>query len=169
MARKAAGTKAEASKPATTRWLLGLVCAALAVLAAPIALLLIGLLAPAGIALLAERRQGARPLLLLGLACSVQPLIEFWHANAGQGAAVSWQGGLFRIGLLQINSASDAAMQGLADNIATAWIVQAAGWLFLQAAPLLIGIVIDAMAMKRVDRLRQARADCLAQWDMDEK
>ncbi len=130
-------------------WLLGLGCGVLATMAAPVAAAVAGLLAPVIIILICDQRRGRpalRPVLLLGLAFGVQPLNELWQAGATM----------------------DAVMALLADAAPIGWIVQAAGWLTVELAPLLIRIAIDAGARARVARLQDARQRCLDQWDMED-
>src|SRR5713226_3572415 len=111
MARQAAvRPKRQAGGAGVSLWLLGLGCGALVALATPVALLVGGLLAPALLALLVDPRHGARPLLLLGLATLVRPLVELCQTSP-------WQTG----------ATNDAALAAVADNAATAWIIQAGG------------------------------------------
>jgi hypothetical protein len=81
------------SRGASTIWLQGLLCGALAALAPPLALLVLVLLAPAAAAAMLEGEQGrpvARILLLFGLAASIGPARRLWGAGDTLGSAWSF-------------------------------------------------------------------------------
>jgi hypothetical protein len=139
----------KAAKPRPTRWLQGLACGALVTLASPTALLAGVLLAPGLLALMLDPVAGkptGRPVLLLGLAASAAPIGQLWRLGQSLDLA--------------LNLLSDPAV------LATAWAAQAAGWLIVELAPLLIGVALEAAAKTHSARLRAARRRYEEDWDM---
>lgn len=130
-------------------WLQGLVCGAVVTMATPTALLVGVLLAPAVLAFVLDRAPGravARPVILLGLATSVHPLLLLWRSGHGMEAAT---------GL-----ATDPAV------IVLAWAAQAAGWLLVELLPVAIGLVMQGGASARAARLRGVRRTYEEDWDI---
>ncbi|MCW3473940.1 hypothetical protein [Limobrevibacterium gyesilva] len=130
-------------------WLQGLACGALATLATPTAVLAGLLLGPGLLALALDQTPGrptARPILLLGLATTLQPVAELWQAG-------------HRIG---------SALDLIADPrvLATAWLAQVGGWVLVELGPLLLALALEAGAQARMVRLRAIRARYEALWDI---
>jgi hypothetical protein len=128
-------------------WLQGLACGAVVAMATPTAVLGALLLAPGIAALLLERRTGrpaARVTLLCGAAAAAAPLTALWQAGLGVGGALA--------------AASDPTV------LAGCWAAQAAGWLLVQLAPVLLRLAFDARAAAIAARLRTERARYESEW-----
>lgn len=128
-------------------WLVGLVCGAVIALATPYAVLAGAVLAPGLLVLLLDGAPGrpmARPVLTIGVATLVQPVLALWAAGHQMGAAL--------------------ALAGDPRALAACWAWQGLGWLALETGPPLIRLVLDGAARARAARLRQARARIEAEW-----
>ncbi len=156
MAKAAKAAKVKAPKVAkaggqrSLTWLSGLACGVLTAVAPGLAILCLGLLAPALVALWFDREVGrptARTVLTCGLAGCVKPVITLW--NAGQA---------FQTALALV---FDPAI------LAPAWAAAAAGWLGIQLAPLGVRSGLEAAALTRAARLRAARGRIAEAWDID--
>ena len=149
MAAKAKAPRAATRGPGSFLWLQGLVCGAIATLATPTFILGGLLLAPAMLSMLTDQSHGkstARAVVLFGLAGTVQPLADLWHA----GHTIT----------IALDMASDAT------TLVTAWAAQAAAWLLCELGPLLIALVIDTLSGTKIARLRAARAAYEEQWGL---
>ena len=128
-------------------WLMGLFCGAGAALApGPLALAAI-LLAPGLLSFLTDptpARSSARPVLLLGGAAGVAPLLALNASGGGVADAIS--------------------MGCEPRSLALAWSLQGAGWLAVEAAPWLIGLVLDSIARAESIALRRTRRSLEAEW-----
>jgi hypothetical protein len=131
-------------------WLQGLVCGAMATLAAPTALLLAVLLGPALLALLFDREPGrprVRGIALFCMAGAIAPLRALWsngHSLAVTGALLS-----------------DPAV------VATAWSAAALGWLLAEGTPLIVRAVLEAMSLTRTTRLQAERSRLIEAWGLE--
>ena len=115
VARRAAGP---AVKGRSMLWLQGMACGAVLTFATPAAMLAAGLLAPALLALAADRRPGRpilRAVLLYGCAVALAPL---WH-------------------LCLSGDTMDTALVMVSDmtTLATAWLAAAVGWALCEILP----------------------------------
>ena len=128
-------------------WVLGLVCGLGAALA-PGLLALVGLLlAPGLLAFVTDPTPGrasARPVLLLGAAAAIGPLLALNASGGGVAAAL--------------------AIGGEPRSLALAWSAQGAGWLAVEAAPWLIRLVLDSTARAQALALRRTRRTIEAEW-----
>ena len=130
-------------------WLQGLACGAVATLATPTFILGALLLAPALLSVAVDQSHGkstARAVVLFGLAGTVQPLVDLWHAGHTIPAA--------------LDMASDTT------TLATAWAAQGGAWLLCELGPLVISLVMDALSGARAARLRAERAAYEEQWGL---
>ena len=130
-------------------WVLGLLCGIGAALAPGLLALAGILLAPGLLAFITDPTPGrasARPVLLLGAAAGIRPLLAFNASSGGVAAAIS-------IGCEP-------------RTVALAWSVQGAGWLAVEAVPLLIRLVLDSTAHARALALRHTRRVIEAEWDI---
>jgi hypothetical protein len=130
-------------------WLQGLACGAVATLATPTFILGGLLLAPALLSVLLDQSHGkstARAVVLFGLAGTVQPLADLWHA--GHTIAIA------------LDMASSTT------TLATAWAAQGGAWLLCELGPLLIVLVMEAFSAAKAARLRAARAAYEEQWGL---
>ncbi len=128
-------------------WLLGLICGLGAALAPGLLALAGILLAPALLAFMTDPTPGrtsARPVLLLGAAAGMSPLLALNASGGGVTAAVS------------IGCEPRA--------LALAWSVQGAGWLAVEAAPWLIRFMLDSTARTEAIALRRTRQSLEAEW-----
>jgi hypothetical protein len=131
------------------RWLHGLVCGAILMLAPPTAVLAVALLAPGLLAWCLEgdrRRPVARTMLLCGLAASVQPIRLFWGSGGGLEAA---------FGLALDLSVADPA-----------WAAASGGWLLAQLVPLVIQLILQGGDHARRARLRRNRQALAEEWGL---
>lgn len=128
-------------------WMQGLICGGLVAWLPAMATLAAILLAPALTAYLADRnpsRVVGRAVLLFGAAIVPHSLIALWHAGSGMAASFGMAGDMRRV--------------------ATAWAVQAAGWLMVELAPVLARLVLDTRAKARIVTLRRQRARLEDEW-----
>ena len=140
---------AKTSRLGSLLWLQGLACGAVATLATPTFILGGLLLAPAMLSVVIDQSRGkstARSVMLFGLAGTVQPRVDLWHAGHTVPTA--------------LDMASDTT------TLATAWAAQAGAWLLCELGPLLITLVMDAMSGAKVKRLRAERAAYEEQWGL---
>jgi hypothetical protein len=139
--------RARARRGASGVWLLGLACGA-GLAMAPHFLVLAGvLLAPGLFAFAADPlpgRPAARPVLLLGLAMAIRPALALWTAGTQVGTAL--------------------AIAAEPRTLALAWSAQGAAWLLAEAAPALVGLLLEASARARIAVLRRARAGLEEEW-----
>jgi hypothetical protein len=147
MAAKAKAPGAAGSKLGSLLWLQGLACGAVATLATPTFIL--GGLLLALVSVVVDRSHGkstARAVVLFGLAATVQPLVDLWHA----GHTIS----------IALDMVSDTT------TLATAWAAQGGAWLLCELGPLIIELVMDAVSGAKAARLRAARAVYEEQWGL---
>ena len=85
-------------------------------------------------------------MVLFGLAGTVQPLVDLWHA----GHTIP----------IALDMASDTT------TLATAWAAQGGAWLLCELGPLLIALVMEAISGAKAARLRAARATYEEQWGL---
>jgi len=131
-------------------WMQGLLCGGLVALLPPTALLLGALLGPALVALFLDGQPGkpiARSVLLCTLAACVKPVRVLWAAGHGMAASIAL--------------ATDA------DIVGTAWAAAAAGWLLAELAPVAVRVVLEAVSLSQVARLRARRAAVAEEWGLD--
>ena len=131
-------------------WMQGLLCGGLVALLPPTALLLGALLGPALVALFLDGQPGkpiARSVLLCTLAACVKPVRVLWAAGHGMAASIAL--------------ATDA------DIVGTAWAAAAAGWLLAELAPVAVRVVLEAVSLSQVARLRARRAAVAEQWGLE--
>ena len=131
-------------------WLQGLLCGAMATLATPTSVLLAVLLAPGLLALFLDGEPGrprARCILLCGMAASIDPLRALWTMGHSMATATALLGNLGFVG--------------------TAWSAAAAGWLLVEAMPIVARAVLEAMSMTRGARLRAERARLVDAWGLE--
>ncbi len=135
-------------RPAAARvWLLGLLCGAAAAVAPGWLTLAAILLAPGLLAALtdpAPGRASARPVLLLGAAVAIAPLVTL----AGSGGGVTMA----------------LALAGEPRTLALTWSAQGAAWLVMEAAPWLIRLLLDGSAAAQALALGRARNALEAEW-----
>lgn len=128
-------------------WVQGLICGGLIAWLPATATLGAILFAPGLIAYLADRspsRAVGRAVLLFGATIAPHSLIALWHAGNGMAASLGIAGDMRRI--------------------ASAWSIQAAGWLLVELAPLLVRVVLDAKAQTRIAILRRRRVRLEDEW-----
>jgi hypothetical protein len=131
-------------------WLSGLACGALVAIAPGIATVAAGLLAPGIIALKLDRDPGrpvARTILTCGLAGCVHPVITLWNTGQSFDTALAIVTDPTRLGL--------------------AWSAAAAGWLLTQITPLAVRAALEAAALARSARLRNARSRIAEAWGIE--
>jgi 4-amino-4-deoxy-L-arabinose transferase-like glycosyltransferase len=133
-------------------WAQGLACGVLVATAAPLALVLAVLFAPAVLAALmvppgASRRQGGI-LLVYGLAGALPWLQALWAA------AQSWPAALDLLATMRLP--------------ASCWGAQGGAWLFAQLAPFVARQVLEARVRARIARLEDARRRLRAEWGLEE-
>ena len=139
----AAGGKAVGGKVGggSRLWVQGLVCGTVIAVAAPSVLLVAVLGLPGLLALLFDREPGrpiARNVLLFGAAVAMPSLAALWHAGRDWAAC--------------LDLLSDVG------RVATAWALQAGGWLVGELAPLAVRAGMEATAAAQAARLRARRA-----------
>ena len=132
-------------------WLQGLLCGALLAFAAPVALLAAVLLAPAWIAAMLDGGPGRRllhPVLLAGLALSVQPLWQLWQSGSGFGGAL------------------DSLAQPRV--VLPAWLAGACGWAISELLPGLLRVVFRRRAAASNAALRAELKRLTEIWELDD-
>ena len=140
-------SEAGGRRRASLTWVQGLLCGALVAIAAPLALMLVVLLAPVVVAAMFDHqpgRPGVRAVLLCGLAGCVQPLHRLWageHTIAAS-LAILWQPRV----------------------IALAWAAAAGGWMLAELAPLGLSLAMEAANRAQARRLRARRERLLEDW-----
>lgn len=139
-----------AAKPTRSLlWVQGLMCGGLVAWLPATATLGAILLAPGLIAYVADRgptRAVGRAVCLFGAVIVPHSLIALWHAG---------------------NSlATSLAMAGDMRRVASAWAIQAAGWLLVELAPVLTRLVLDAKAQARIATLRRQRVRLEDEWGL---
>ena len=147
-AAKAAGTKKSGlPRPLGSPWLLGLLCGGMLAALPATGLLLGVLLAPAGIAIIADQSQTrpvARVVALMGMVIAAPALSLLWHGSNNIAAA--------------LDIAADLRLT------ATAWAAQGAGWLVAELAPVLVHAALAARAQARIISLQRRRAALEQEW-----
>jgi hypothetical protein len=130
-------------------WVQGLICGAMLAFATGAALLLGILLAPAGVALLADTQPGRPVARAVALGCSAFALGPVWRL---------WSAG----GTMQ------AALDALATPSALIgpWLAGACGWALCELLPVLVKVALDARAAARIAALRAEEARFRAEWDL---
>ncbi len=143
-ASRAGGSRHRAG---SLRWLQGMGCGLLLAVSPATLLLLGGLMAPLGPALLSDGAPGrpvARSVALFGAALSIGPVLRLWRAGAGMPDALSLLG--------------DVGVLG------AAWAACAVGWLLAELVPVLIRAVLDQHDHAQEAALRAARHRYEEQW-----
>jgi hypothetical protein len=128
-------------------WVQGLLCGALVAVAAPLALILAILLAPAGFAALFDHQPGrptVRAVLLCGISACVHPLRRLWVGEH--------------------TIAASLAILGDPRVIALAWAAAAGGWLLAELAPLGLSLALEVANRSRAAGLRARRERLLEEW-----
>jgi hypothetical protein len=142
--------QAAPAQPARSRpWLHGLLCGALVVLAAPVAMLAAVLGLPALLAWLlggAQSRPLARTLGLAATAATLPALAALWRAGIGWSACLD--------------------LLAAPRRLAFAWALQAGFWLIGELAPLAIRLALDAAAAREAARLSARRAAFEEDWGL---
>lgn len=132
-------------------WAQGLACGLLVAMAAPLAVVLCVLFAPALLAAMlppgASRPLGAM-LLVYGLAAALPWLFAMWSA------AQNWPASLDLLGSMRL--------------VAACWGAQGAAWLMGELVPLVARQVLEAKVRARISRLRDARRRLIAEWGLGE-
>jgi hypothetical protein len=144
---KAGPRAAGAPRGAGVIWLVGLVCGAVIALATPYAVLSGAILVPGILVLLLDTGPGrpmAVPVLTIGAATLVQPMLALWAAGHQMRAAL--------------------AIAGDPRSLAACWAWQGLGWLVLELGPPLIRLALDGAARARALRLRHQRAQIEEEW-----
>ena len=147
MAKAAITPGKPARSGATLVWLAGLACGALIALATPYAVLAGAVLAPGLLLLLIDTAPGrpvARPVLMIGAAMLVRPLMALWAGGHQMATALT--------------------LAGDPRSLAAAWAFQGLGWLVIELSPTFIRLGFDATAHARALRLRHARGQIEAEW-----
>ena len=145
-------TAAIPSQPAakgSILWIQGLACGALLTFAAPTALLLATLLAPAIACALGERTTAGSSTRAVALCCVATALSPVWHL---------WMHG----------DAMDAALDALANPLilVTAWGAGACAWALCQVVPVILRTAWDAKEAARVRVMQAELARTRQDWDL---
>ena len=135
-------------------WAQGLACGVLVATAAPLAVVLAVLFAPAVLAAIMVRpqegggvsRRLGGVLMVYGLAAALPWLHVIWNA------AQSWPASLDLLASLRL--------------VAACWGAQGAAWLMGELVPLAARQVLEAKVRARVNRLRDARSRLQAEWGL---
>ena len=139
---------ASATKPGRSLiWVQGLLCGGLVAWLPATAILAAILLAPGLIAYFVDRspaRAVGRVVLLCGAVIVPHSLMALWHAGNAM--------------VTSLGMASDTR------RLASAWAVQAAGWLVVELAPVVARLILDAQARGRIAQLRRQRARLEDEW-----
>ncbi|MCC6716949.1 MAG: hypothetical protein IT555_03620 [Acetobacteraceae bacterium] len=147
-----------AGGPPVTRswfWAQGLACGLLVATAAPLAMVLAVLFAPAALVALmsppatAAHRQMGGILLVYGMAAALPWLQQLW---AG---AQSWPVSLDLLSAMRL--------------LPSCWGAQAAAWLAGELVPFVARQILEARVRLRVNRLRDARSRLVAEWGLEEE
>jgi len=145
-ARRAAGGPANRS----WFWAQGLACGILVAMAAPLAMVLAVVFAPAALGALASSGDHGRRLggamLVYGLAAALPWLGGLWATSRDWGMALDLLGGMRLVG--------------------ECWSAQAAAWLLSEIAPLVARLVLEAWVRARDARLREARRRLQEEWGL---
>jgi hypothetical protein len=150
-AAPAAQDKRAVQGPRVALWPFGLALAGAAAVAPPSAVLAGVLLAPALLALLADRAPGrpvGRCVLLFALAGAIPALFALWRAGHGMAMAV--------------------ALLGETTPVLRAWGAAGLGWLVAELAPPLARVAMEALAARAAQRLRAARSEAEREWSPDD-
>jgi hypothetical protein len=145
----------EAVAPAKARswiWAQGLSCGLLVATAAPLAVTLGVLFAPAAAALVLAPVNGRRMagvLLVFGLAAALPWLDVLWSAARDWAASLDLLGGMRLVGVC--------------------WGAQAAGWLLGEGIPMVSRLVLETRVRARIARLREARERLQVEWGLVEE
>ncbi len=141
---------ASVAKPARSLvWVQGLICGGLVAWLPATATLGAILLAPGLIAYIADRspsRAVGRAVCLFGAVMASHSLLALWHAGNSMAASLGMAGDMRRV--------------------ASAWAIQAAGWLLVELAPVLTRLVLDAKAQARIATLRRQRVVLEDEWNL---
>lgn len=141
------GPAAAKQRGAAGIWLVGLICGAVIALATPYAVLAGVLLAPGLLLVLLDSQPGrpvAVPVLMIGAATIVRPVMALWAAGGQMDPAL--------------------ALAGDPRGVATSWAFQGLGWLVIELGPPLIRLALEGTAQARALRLRHVRAQIEAEW-----
>ncbi len=137
-------------------WAQGLACGLVVATAAPLALVLGVLFAPAMLAaMMVPATQGGVGtirrfggiLMVYGLAAALPWLREIW------GAAQSWPGSLDLLESMRL--------------VAACWGAQGSAWLMGELVPVAARRVLEVKVRARLNRLRDARERLLAEWGLE--
>ena len=148
----AAATPSQPAGPAakgSILWAQGLACGALLTFAAPTALLLAILLAPAIACALGEKNTAGSSTRAVGLCCAAAALSPVWHL---------WMRG----------DAMDAALDALANPLVlvTAWGAGACAWALCQVVPVVLRTAWDASEAARARVMQAELARTREEWDI---
>jgi len=141
-----------AAKPRSWIWAQGLACGLLVATAAPLAMTLAVLFAPAAAALVLALENGRRiggVLLVYGLAAALPWLDLLW------GAARDWAGCLDLLSGMRL--------------VGVCWGAQAAGWLLAEGIPMVSRLVLETRVHARIARLREAQGRLQEEWGLVEE
>ena len=137
MTKQAAGSRQPREGGASLLWLQGLLCGGLLAIRPGLALAVVALFWPVGLALVIDRSPGRallRCIALCALAGSLGPLLATWKDPS------------------QLAQALDARTLG------TAWCAAALGWLLYEFAPLGVRAATNLLDATRAARLKAERA-----------
>ncbi len=148
-----AGTRVVApGKPRSWIWAQGLACGLLVATAAPLAVTLAVLFAPAAAALVLAPVNGRRMagvLLVYALAAALPWLDTLWNAARDWAACLDLLGEMRLVGIC--------------------WSAQAAGWLLAEGIPMVSRLVLETRVRARIARLREARGRLQVEWGLAEE
>ncbi len=128
-------------------WMVGLACGVGAAVAPGVLAMVAILLGPAGLAFFTDPSPGrakARPVLLLGAAMAISPMMGLSGAGFGVGSAI--------------------ALACEPRVLALAWSAQGAAWMAVELAPWVIRLMLDGTARAQAMALRRARRGIEAEW-----
>jgi hypothetical protein len=128
-------------------WLLGLLCGVGAAVAPGFLAMAAILLGPAALAFFTDPSPGrarARPVLLLGGAMAIGPMIGLAGSGGGVGSAI--------------------ALACEPRVLALAWSAQGAAWMAVELAPWVIRMLLEGTAHAQAMALRRARRGIEAEW-----
>ena len=150
-ATQSADIPAESHRPrGSVIWVQGLACGALLTFAAPTALLLIILFAPAFVCMLAETTARSGLTRAVGLGCAAASLGPVWRL---------WMAG----------DRMDQALATLSNSttVALAWGAGACAWALCQILPVILARAWDAREAARTRSIQAEIDDHLATWSLE--
>ncbi len=130
-------------------WMQGLACGALLTFAAPTALVLATLLAPAIACALGEKGAAGSATRAVALCCAAASLSPLWHL---------WMQG----------DSMDAALNALSNPLVlvTAWGAGACAWALCQVVPVILRTAWDASEAARARTIQGELARIREEWDL---